>query len=352
MANDAIVLQEIMSQPEVWAATYGRLGVSRERLQELLFSQCWDTILFAGCGSTHYLSLAAASLHQLMTGQRSRGVPSSELALFPAGIYPDNPTAQVLLVAASRSGETSETLWAVDRQRERRQAVLGLTCRPGGTLAKRADLAIVVAEADEQSVPQTRAFTSLYLATQYVSGLVADDTRFLEELAHLPARGRTLLERSAGQMAELGGMPWERVIFLGSGPYYGLACEGMLKLKEMALDWSEAYHFHELRHGPMSLVDEHTLVVGLLSDTAEEDERAVLADVRRLGGRTLAVADTPGAGADETYALDLGSGLSERARAALYLPPLQLFAYHRARARGLDPDRPRHLEQAVVLAGV
>lgn len=351
MAEESTVLHEIMSQPEVWSATRQRLEAAREPLQELLFSQCWDTILFTGCGSAHYLSLAATSLHQQLTGQRSRGVPASEVAFFPASVYPDDPTAQVLLVAISRSGETSETLWAVDRQRERGQAVLGLTCRGESPLAGRADVAVVVAQADEVSVPQTRAFTSLYQAAQYVSGLVADSKELLDALARLPAMGRAVLERHAGFAAQLGGMEWERVIFLGSGPYYGLACEAMLKLKEMALGWSEAYHFAEFRHGPISLVDERTLVAGLLSDTALAAERDVLADVRRLGGRTLAIADTPEAGEGETYTIDLASGLPELARGALYLLPLQLFAYHQARARGLDPAHPRHLQQAVVLAG-
>ncbi len=350
MGNDAIVLQEIMSQPEVWAATRQRLVASRDPLQELLFSQCWDTILYAGSGSSHYLAVAAATLHQQLTGQRSRGVPSSEVALFPKSVYPDVLGAQVLLVAISRSGETSEALWAVDRQRRRGQAVLALTARPGSPLAEQADVAIVAAEADERGVPQTRAFSSLYLAAQYVSGLVADAPDLLDALAQLPAAGRSVLERHAGFLAQIAGGDWARVIFLGSGPYYGLACEGMLKLKEMALAWSEAYHFLEFRHGPISLVDERTLVVGLLSDRALEAERDVLAHVRKLGGRTLAIVERAEAGEGETYSISLDSALRRALTCPLVLLPLQLFAYHRAVSRGLDPDRPRHLEQAVVLA--
>jgi len=349
VADESIVFREIMSQPEVWSATWQRLEAGRGDLQELLFSQCWDAVLFTGCGSTHYLAMAAAGLHQQLSGQRARGVAASEVAFFPGGVYPD-VQAQMLLIAVSRSGETTETLQAVDRHHERQQAVLGLTCRERSALARRADLAIVLVEADERSVAQTRAFTSLYMATQFIAGLVANDEAFVDALSRLPARARTVFERHGEFVAQVARGDWERVIFLGSGPYYGLACEGMLKLKELSLSWSEAYRFTELRHGPIALVDERTLVIALLSDTAEDAERAVLADVRRLGGRTLAIADVPGAGADETYAIDLGSGMNELARGALYLLPLQLFAVHRARARGLDPDRPRHLQQAVVLA--
>ena len=68
----------------------------------------------------------------------------------------------------------------------------------------------------------------------------------------------------------------ERFFFLGSGPFYGLACEAMLKLKEMSLSYAEPYHFLEFRHGPMSMVDARTLVVGLLSDTGLTEEIRVL----------------------------------------------------------------------------
>ncbi len=350
MAEQSIVEREIASQPEVWEATWRRLQDSRDRLGGLLFSQCWDAIFFAGCGSTYYLSLAAANLHQQLTGQRALGLPSSEFALFPTGVYPDIADQRVLLVAFSRSGETTETLQAVRRHHDRGLPVLAITCRGDSPLASQAEAAFAAEEAREESVPQTRAFTSMYLAAQYVAGLVADDKALLEALERLPERGRAVLSRSAGPAAELGRMDWERTIFLGSGPHYGLACEGMLKLKEMALSWSEAYHFPEFRHGPISLVDDRTLVVGLLSDAAADAERGVLAEVRRLGGQTLAIAERALGPDAATYNMALESGLPETARGPLYMLPLQLLAYNRARARDLDPDHPRHLRQAVVLA--
>jgi glucosamine--fructose-6-phosphate aminotransferase (isomerizing) len=349
VANESTVREEIASQPQVWAATLRRLHDSREALGSVLFSQCWDALFFCGCGSTHYLSLAAANLHQQLTGQRTRGVASSELALFPAGVYPDILGQQVLLVALSRSGWTTETLRAVQRHRERNLPVLAVTCYGDSLLAQRSDATLAAEEVREQSIPQTRSFSSMYLAAQFIAGTTAGDKDFLSALEQLPARGEDVLERSSDMAAEAGDIGWARVIFLGSGPYYGLACEGMLKLKEMALDWSEAYHFAEFRHGPISLVDDGTLVVGLLSDTAAGVERAVLADVRELGGRTLAIGEEAAAVEGETYAIPLQSGLPELARGALYLPPLQLVAYQAALAHGADPDQPRHLQQTVVL---
>lgn len=352
MADESMVCQEILGQPEVWTATWQRLLDSRERLNRILFSQCWDAIYFTGCGSTHYLALAAANLHQQLTGQSTRAFPASEAAFFPASIYPDNPQQQILLFAVSRSGWTTETLRAVQRHRERGLPAIAITCDGDSQLANDCDEAIVLPEAHEKSVPQTRSFTSMYLAAQYVAGVVADDDAFLAALAQLPAHGRRVLAEVAPTAEEAGSIGWERVIYLGSGPYYGLACEGMLTLKEMSLSWSEAYQAAEFRHGPISLVDDSSLIVSLLSDTGGDAERALLADVRELGGQTLVIGERAPDANVVSYAVSLASDLPELARGALYMLPLQLVAYHRARSRGVNPDRPRHLQQTVLLEGI
>jgi glucosamine--fructose-6-phosphate aminotransferase (isomerizing) len=123
----------------------------------------------------------------------------------------------------------------------------------------------------------------------------------------------------------------------------------MLKLKEMSLTSSEAFHFLEFRHGPKSMVDERTLVVGLLSDAARELEMAVLREMQELGARVLILADSGDnlGWADQVVAFE--AGLPELACLPLYLPVLQLFAYYRSIRKGLNPDAPRHLDAVVQL---
>jgi glucosamine--fructose-6-phosphate aminotransferase (isomerizing) len=119
----------------------------------------------------------------------------------------------------------------------------------------------------------------------------------------------------------------------------------------MTLSYSEAYHPMEFRHGPMSMVNEHTLVVGLLSDTGLAQEIRVLQEMHDLGARTLAIVEGESVFVDwrPDYVVELHSGLDEWTRGALYLPPLQRMAYHRAVAKGLDPDRPTNLTAVVEL---
>jgi glucosamine--fructose-6-phosphate aminotransferase (isomerizing) len=142
-----------------------------------------------------------------------------------------------------------------------------------------------------------------------------------------------------------------RFFFLGSGPCYGLACEAMLKMKEMSLSYSEAYHILEFRHGPMSMVGNDSLVIGLLSGNHIDHQLGVLRDVRALGAVILAVAekDTAEISKVADFVIALDSGLPPVWRAPLYLPVLQLMAYYRAIAKGLDPDHPTHLQAVVRL---
>jgi len=135
----------------------------------------------------------------------------------------------------------------------------------------------------------------------------------------------------------------DRFYFLGSGPRYGLACETNLKMKEMTLTHSEPFHFFEFRHGPMSMVADSAAIIGMRSSVNASHEQTVLDEMRNLGGQVLSLAESD---ADVSFE----SHLPEEVRNVLYLPVLQLMAYYRAMAQGLNPDQPRNLNAVVELA--
>jgi len=338
--------REILSQGEAWTASLAEVDLRAGELTPWLRRPRAE-VLFTGCGSPHYLSLAAAAIYQSLTGVRARGVPASELWLFPDSALPAEPS---LLIAVSRSGETTEMLRATEMYRTRGGGEwLAITCYPESALARRAPQVLAAKRAEEQSIAQTRSFTSMLVLSQAVAGLAAGRDDYVAALHTLGDRaGRLLrayepLARSLAERPQL-----THFVFLGSGPNFGLACEAMLKMKEMSLSPSEAFHFLEFRHGPKSVVGPGTLIVGLLSESARRQEAAVLADMRALGATILAVAESPdGLPADE--AVELRSGVDDLARGALFLPVLQLLAYHRAIVKGLDPDRPAQLDAVVRL---
>jgi len=298
---------------------------------------------------THYLAQTAAATLAACTGIPSRAFPSSEVLLFPKTV----PTGRTLLLAVSRSGTTTETLWVLERFRKAKAGlILVVTCYAESSLAQQADFALVAPDAQEHSIAQTRSLTSMLVLVQALTAVLARDEAMLERLHRLPEALENLVTRLGDLPQRLGqNLDIARFFFLGGGPLYGLANEAMLKTKEMSLSYAEAYHPLEFRHGPMSMVDEHTLVVGFLSDSGLAKELRVLEDMQRLGGRTLALIEAASAFSNwrADHVIELRSGLNEWERGPLYLPLLQRLAYHRAIAKGLNPDRPHNLTAVVEL---
>jgi glucosamine--fructose-6-phosphate aminotransferase (isomerizing) len=332
--------QEIFSQPEAWTAALKVLDETRRSILDLEPTHRFSNIIFTGCGSTYYMSQAAASLTQELTGIPARAFPASELWLYPKSSY----TGKTLLVAVSRSGETTETLRACESfLSDKRGELLTLSCYGDMPLAQMGAINLIFPSGQEQSVAQTRAFSVLYLGTVALAALWAGRADLFDSLAHLPEAGRRVLNNYAALGADLGrDTTIDRFYWLGSGPRYGLASELSLKMKEMSLSHSEPFRFMEFRHGPKSMVTSSAAVIGLRSTVNGRHEAAVLEDVKGLGGRTVDIAE---AGAQVRFE----AGLDEAVQNILYLPVGQMIAFERSLSKGLNPDRPTNLDTVVKL---
>jgi len=349
MTNGIYTRTEIDQQSKTWAETLAGFSRQRKTLAETLSGLGKQAWLVTGCGSTHYASLSAASLLRRL-GIAAWAYPASEIVYFGDML----PTTDVNLLTISRSGTTTETQWAVDCYRKKypHGKVVTITTQPESPLAKASDLVLSADAAQEQSVAQTRSFTSMFILSQCLAGLLGGDTGLAERLEVLPACLDRLIARSGDLPRQLGeDKSLQRFFFLGGGPYYGLACEAMLKTKEMTRSWAEAFHPLEFRHGPMSVVDDHSLVVCLVSDSEQEAEARVVRDMQKLGARVLVLTDDASrmdwAGIE--YLVELQSGLNEWERGALYLPFIHWMDYFRTLAKGLDPDQPTNLTAVVEL---
>ena len=338
--------REIKTQTQAWAQA---VEVTRNR--SLPQADKYGQVIFTGCGSTYYLSLAAAALYQELTGCAARAVPASELLLNPqivvGRVVPNgdaiatNPT--YLLVAISRSGTTSETVKAVQNFKAEKRGDVVVISNYDEVLSRLADVNIVIDEGQEESVAQTRSFASMYVAVCGLCARMAGRAELLKTLEKLPEAGHSLMDGYEAFAKEIGSnLEFDRFYFLGSGTRYGLACEVNLKMKEMTLTHSEPFHFLEFRHGPMSMVNEKAVVVGMLSEANRIHETKVLSEMKSLGGTVASLGES---GSD----VEFRSGIPEMVRGVLYLPVLQLMAFYRALAKGLDPDRPKNLTAVVRL---
>ncbi len=338
---------EILNQPHAWEETLRLVPKQWSRIESQLGLGATTHALFAGCGTSLYIAQAAAQGFQEVTGLVASAVPASEIFLSPGTAIPTGQATVVFII--SRSGRTSEALLAADFLRNVANVqTIGVTCNSGTELVRRTDHAIELPHATERSVVMTQSFTTMLLALQIVAGSIARDDALLAELHRLPGEARAQVHE-ADQFAQyLAGCDEpDLVVHLGLGPNQGLAEEGTLKLKEMTQVPCESYNPLEFRHGPISMVTDRTLIVILEG----QRERAYIDDVERdLVGTGATVARIgPYAASTMLKSILVGTEFSDIARCCLYLPPLQLHGYYRALNLGLDPDRPRNLNQVVVL---
>ena len=343
-------LAEIVSQPECWSTCLENLGRNR-RLEEIRERFAGVTEwLFIGCGSSYYVALSAAATMTMITGQRARAVPASEILLYPELVLAS--FKKYLPVLISRSGRTSEVLRAAELLKSRGVATLAITCATGEALEQVATTTIVLPAADEKSTVMTRSFSSMLLTLQNLAATIAGDSEFSESLHKLPgAAARALQSMPESIHNFVDGHHLADYVYLAQGPLYGLACEGALKVMEMSVSHAQAFHSLEFRHGPKSTVSPETLLVFLLSETGYEEEVEVLEEMKSLGGTTLVITNKVDARARAAADLlvELRLDVPELARLVPYLFAPQLLGLFTGLKKGLDPDSPRNLSRVVVL---
>jgi glucosamine--fructose-6-phosphate aminotransferase (isomerizing) len=343
-------LSEILNQPLAWEETIKLMEAKADRLMQLF--EGVDYVVFTGCGSALNVSYAVAPTFQNFTGISTRVAPAADVSFFPNTVFARN--GNTLTVSISRSGSTTETVAACESARSRGVKTLSITCYPNSRLAQIATETCVLKAANEKSVTTTQSLTSMVLCGQVISAMVANRASYMEQLRSLPAIGRRVLERYHDLARTIASNEKiNKFAFVGNGPFYGLARECQLKIKEMVLLPSDSYPVLDFRHGPKSNADEHMLITLLMSDSAREEEITFLKDMKDLNAVILTLCDEadPEIKSVSDYVVELGTGLPEFARDILYIPPVHFLAYYRSLSQGQDPDKPANLTYWVALPG-
>ncbi len=332
--------QEIRTQPRVWAETLGMLPGYRLRLTELWHSVAADRILLTGCGSSYHVALSAAYLLQSALHVPCQALPSSEVLFVDKGM--ELGSRPPLVIAISRSGETTETVWALDRLRARGAATIALTCSEGGALSRASDLSITV-PVQEHSVVMTASFTSMLLALAAFGATLSDDANALETLRRAPDLAADDLPALVDHARAFADAAPHMYAYLGSGALYGIASEGALKMTEMALVPGYAYHTLEYLHGPKAAVSPQTVIIGLLTGAGSPYEARVLRHLADLGAAVMVM----GGQVESLPAVRFTAESDTVPAMLLAVVWMQLLALSVARMRGVDPDTPRFLEPVV-----
>jgi len=306
-----------------------------------------------GCGSALYAGLYGARTIERLARIPADAEPASEFRYRNPIIEPDT-----LYVAVSQSGETFDTLAAVQEVQRKGGTVVGIVNTPGSTIARECPSGIYLHAGLEVSVTSTKTFTATCVAFALLAlqlGRVRDlgpmdGARVIDGLASLPeSLAATLqLEPEVNAVAELLAGA-QSAFFVGRGAGHVAALEGAQKLKEVSYVHAEAYPASELKHGPLALVDEHTPSVVVMPDDELWDKSAsTIAEIRARRGPVIVVTDAADGRVGADAVLRVARTIPELAPVVLGVP-LQLLAYHTAVRLGRDVDQPRNLAKSVTV---
>ena len=292
-----------------------------------------------------------------------------ELARIPAEVdygsefrYRNPPLdADTLVLTVSQSGETADTLAALEGGRAAGATTLTVCNVVDASIPRKADMVVYTHAGPEISVASTKAFTTqvtaLYLLAVYLGrrrGVLDQTTgqRLLEDLVNLPALVQQLLnkERSIEKIAKKYGHA-DDFLYLGRGVNYPIALEGALKLKELSYIHAEGYPAGEMKHGPIALIDDQLPVVVLLpKDAVYAKTLSNMKEVEARGGRIIALTDAPSPELEDIAWEVVQVPRTHHLLMPIVLTvPLQLLAYHIALYRGTDVDQPRNLAKSVTV---
>ena len=268
---------------------------------------------------------------------------------------------RTLLIVVSQSGETADTLAALEAGRDRGTPVLAVCNVVDSSIARRSSAVLYTHAGPESSVASTKAFTTqltaLYLLALHLGrrrGLIDDERgrQLVSDLVAMPAAVQEALGRESAieRVAKKYGNAHD-VLYLGRGINYPVALEGALKLKEISYIHAEGYPAGEMKHGPIALINEEVPVVVLIPhDVVFHKTLSNLKEVESRGGRIIVVTDAPSSDLQDVAADVLTVPPAGELLTPLLLTiPLQLLAYHVAVYRGTDVDQPRNLAKSVTV---
>ena len=363
------MMKEIHEQPKAIADTFraylsdetdgkkldyrvdlAKLGLT----DELILSFSGVTII--GCGSAYHVGATAQYVIEDLAKLPVRIEFASEYRYRHPVIDPNN-----LVVVISQSGETADTLAAMREAKEQGLKTLAIVNVIGSVIAREADFVLYTYAGPEISVATTKAYSTQLIGVYLLAiclgkarGLIdeREEQRLLAEIAALPEKVQRIIddkERLQWFAAKFSNA--KDVFFIGRGIDYAICMEGSLKMKEISYIHSEAYAAGELKHGTISLIEDGTLVIGVLTQSElYEKTLSNLVEVKSRGAYLMGLTTSGNYDIEDTvnFAFFLPK-TDEHFADSLAVVPLQLLGYYLAVSKGLDVDKPRNLAKSVTV---
>jgi glucosamine--fructose-6-phosphate aminotransferase (isomerizing) len=353
--------KEIFEQPVVVADTlqsYVRPFEGEVALPDIDFDlAAIDRLTIVACGTSYYAGLVAKYWIEQFARVPVDIDVASEFRYRTPVLEPGG-----LALFVSQSGETADTLAALRHAKEQGQRIAVVVNVPTSSMAREADLLLPTHAGPEIGVASTKAFTCQLAVLAALAANLAcargqierkDEKSIVAHLQQAPAA----LNAALGHDDEIAAMadlivPARDVLYLGRGPYYPMALEGALKLKEISYIHAEGYAAGEMKHGPIALIDDNVPVI-VLAPSGPLFEKTVsnMQEVRARGGKIVLISDAKGIteAGDGCLATIEMPEVHPLIGPIVYAVPVQLLAYHTAVLKGTDVDQPRNLAKSVTV---
>lgn len=327
-----------------------QIGLTKKMLERL------ERIYIVGCGSAYHAGVVGKYVLEEMAGVPVEVDIASEFRYRKVPIVSNS-----LVVILSQSGETADSLAALRCAKEKEVQTLGIVNVQGASIAREADYVMYTHAGPEISVATTKAYNAQLIALDILAVVVGEakgnisksqKEALLMNLQKLPEQIEKILEdKERLQWFGAKCANVRNVFFIGRGIDFGICLEGSLKLKEISYIHSEGYAAGELKHGTISLIEEGTLVIGVLTrEELFEKSRSNMIEVKSRGASLMGVTCYGNYAIEETADFTVYVPRTEPYfTPSLAVVPLQLLAYYVSVARGLDVDQPRNLAKSVTV---
>ena len=359
------MMKEIYEQPKVTLDTlhkYIREDGSSRRidLSEVGITAedicSFPQVYIAACGSAWHVGMQAQYVIEELTDLPVRVELASEFRYRKARLTPG-----ALVIIVSQSGETADSLAALRMAKEKGLKTMAIVNVVGSSIAREADYCMYTLAGPEISVATTKAYScqlicSYLLAVEFgrVRGTVGEEDykKYLEELLSIPAKMEaTLTDKERIQWFAAKYANAKDIFFIGRGIDYAICLEGSLKMKEISYIHSEAYAAGELKHGTISLIEDGTLVIGVL--TQNDLYEKTLSNMMECKSRGAYLMGLTAYGKydveDNVNFAVYVPRVDEHFIGVIAIVPLQLLGYYLSVSKGLDVDKPRNLAKSVTV---
>ena len=355
------MLKEIYEQPKAVLDTISpRIKDDRIVIDELNMTEDeirnLRRIYIVGCGSAYHVGVTGRYIIEKLTRIPVEVDIASEFRYRDPIIEPNSMT-----IIISQSGETADSLAALRKAQELGSKVLGIVNVVGSTIAREADNVLYTWAGPEISVATTKAY-STQLSALYLLAMLFGKTRETisdEEYADMLKELKSLPDKISEILGDKERIQWfaskyanaKDVFFLGRGIDYATSLEGSLKLKEISYIHSEAYAAGELKHGTISLIEDGTLTVAVVTQPdLYEKMISNIVEVRTRGGYIFTLTNKGNCVMEDTSDFTVYIPKTHPCfTPSLAVIPLQLFGYYVSVAKGLDVDKPRNLAKSVTV---